>query len=144
MTASISANALAVWPLPWSAAARVIVASRRSASGVAGLSISAVQLSISFAGAASVSGAQMTGGSAAVWALAALKVKMVMASAALTAKGEAKDRMIGPGNMAVLNGNAASLCRPNFAQGSKAGQPGPRDSTRKRRIGCDLIPSLYL
>jgi hypothetical protein len=48
-----------------SAAARVIVASSRSPSGVAGLSISAVQTSISFAGSAAESAAQMTGCSAA-------------------------------------------------------------------------------
>jgi hypothetical protein len=69
-TASISARALPVWPLLCSAAARVIVASSRSPSGVAGLSISAVQTSISFAGSAAESAAQTTGGSAAVSARA--------------------------------------------------------------------------
>src|SRR5882757_709273 len=108
MTASISANALAVWPAPWSAAARVIVASRRSPSDVAGLSISAVQLSISSAGAASVSGAQTTTlGSVVGWAQAPFNVKMVMASAALAARGETNDRMIGSREFVMSNGNAA-------------------------------------
>jgi hypothetical protein len=43
----------------------VIVASSLSPSGVAGLSINAVQASITFAGSAAESAAQVTGGSAA-------------------------------------------------------------------------------
>src|SRR5258708_9667963 len=94
-TASISANALSVWPLPSSATARVIMASRRSVSGVAGLSISAVQLSISFAGAATVSAAQITGGSEAGSALTALQDRTVMANTALAANGKTNDRITG-------------------------------------------------
>ena len=40
MTAAISAKALSVWPLLWNAPARVILASSRSVSGVAGLLLS--------------------------------------------------------------------------------------------------------
>jgi len=83
MTASSSARAFAVWPLSCSATARVITASRRSASGVAALSISAVQLSISLAGVATVSAAQTTGGSAAVSARAAMEDRTVMATTAV-------------------------------------------------------------
>jgi hypothetical protein len=97
-TVSISANALSVWPLLCSAAARVIVASSRSLSGVAGLSISALQTSISFAGSAPESAAQTTGGSADVSALAPADVRIARATAALAANGEMNDRRFGSAN----------------------------------------------
>jgi len=59
------------------------------------LSISAVQTSISFAGSAAESAAQITGCSADVSAPAPVDVRIASATAALVAKGEMKDRMIG-------------------------------------------------
>ena len=59
------------------------------------MSINAVQLSISFAGVGIALGAQMTGGSAAVSALAAMEDRTVMANTALAANGETNDRMAG-------------------------------------------------
>src|SRR6202166_2272864 len=130
ITASISANALAVSPLPCSAP--VIMASRRSLSVVAGLSISAVQISISLAGGASASAAQITGGSAATWALAAMDDRTVMANTALAATGKTNDRITGSQNMACHAENAASeLGRRSVACGSKAGRPPRRCSAEK-------------
>jgi hypothetical protein len=71
------------------------MASRRSLSEVAGLSITRVQLSSSFAGSASLSAVQTTGGAAAASALAARGERAVKANTALKANGEARDRMAG-------------------------------------------------
>src|ERR1700676_484958 len=132
ITASISANALAVSPLPCSAPARVIMASRRSLSVVAGLSISAVQISISLAGGASASAAQITGGSAATSALAAMDDRTVMANTALAATGKTNDRITGSQNMACHAETAASeRGRRSVACGSKAGRPPRRCSAEK-------------
>jgi hypothetical protein len=74
------------------------MASRRSASGVAALSITAVQLSISFAGGALLSAAQLTAVSAVVWALAedmAAEEMAATANAAVAAEIKINERMIG-------------------------------------------------
>jgi bacterioferritin-associated ferredoxin len=59
------------------------------------LSISAAQLSISFDGVASVCAAQMTCGSPADSARAAVVEKLAAANTATAANGETKDRMTG-------------------------------------------------
>jgi hypothetical protein len=128
MIASISANALPVSPPLWSATARVIMASRRSASGVAGLSINAVQLAISFAGPATVSAAQMTGGSAAGSAQAAMEERTAMANTALAANGETNDRMTGSQTYGAYRGNAAfeALSPQRFPRFERRPHPKPR------------------
>jgi hypothetical protein len=78
----------------WRAIACTTIALRRSASGVAGLSINAAQLSISFDGVASVCEAQITCGSLVASERAAVEQRLAAAKTA-AANGETKDRMTG-------------------------------------------------
>src|SRR5258708_4365894 len=145
MTASSSANALAVWPLSSSAPARVILASRRSLSEVAGLSINAVQLAISFAGAASVRAAQMTGGSAAGSALAAMEERTAMANTALAVNGKTNDRMTGSQTYGAYRGNAAfeALSPQHFPRFERRPHPKPRHFKGEPGF-ADLVLKAYL
>src|SRR5665213_111386 len=84
------------------------MASRRSALEVAGLPITAAQLSISFAGGAADSATQATGGSSAVWAWAG-KAKAATARTAVAAMVGMNDRMTGSWKYDGLRGRSARL-----------------------------------
>ena len=97
------------------------MASKRSASGVAGLSISAVQLSIRRSGVATVRAAQTTGGSAAFAGVSAATT-----SSTLAAITEIEGRMI-----------QSRITDRAHARGARwLGRIGPRQGSRRLPGGC--------
>src|ERR1700738_3983660 len=88
--------------------ARVILALRRRAFIVAGLLIAAVQPATSWAGTAPLNALQVTCGSAAVSARAAIEVRDMIVNTAIAATGEMGGRMVCLKISAQCAGNDAS------------------------------------